>query len=240
MKRLIPINTTSTQTKPTDTVQNETTDCNSNVSAQNVKNTNKNVSSKHVTTNETVSSNTAISNSNKNARTVETDTKATNIKQTEVEKQKKKSTGECSPVDEKELETIRKNLKYAVSDDSFDYLESQADKLNETNNLGEKINIYSKIQEYAKNIEEEIEKIAEIIDKLDTDAVTEEITKRMDMTDETSDISDDIVNIEKMTEELKGEDVMQIKLIHYQKIIEKIKFCKAKCDSSKMKIAKCN
>ena len=81
--------------------------------------------------------------------------------------------------------------------------------------------------------------MVEIIDKIDIDAVSAYLKQTSEANDKT-DITDDIVNLEKMVEGMKEEDIMQIKLMHIRKITEIVNRCKSKCDSSKMRIAKCN
>jgi hypothetical protein len=46
--------------------------------------------------------------------------------------------------------------------------------------------------------------------------------------------------IEKMMQGLQEEEIMQIKIMHFKRIAEVVKNCKAKCHSDNMKITKCN
>ena len=124
-----------------------------------------------------------------------------------------------------------------ISDDTLDYLDSQMDRFNETNNLGEKISIYDHLKESVNNLEKEVSDMLKIIDTIDIDSFNNDDTKPD--TDK-SDINDDIVNIEKMMQGLQEEEIMQIKIMHFKRIAEVVKNCKAKCHSDNMKITKCN
>ena len=137
---------------------------------------------------------------------------------------------------DREITQAKKTLKHPVSDDMLDDLEAQVDKFNETKLLEEKIRIHSILKESVKILEQEIDDMVEIIDKIDIHAVSQELKNSTDDID----ITDDIVNLEKIVEGMKEEDVMQIKMMHIQKITDIVKRCKSKCDSSKMRIAKCN
>jgi disulfide oxidoreductase YuzD len=133
-------------------------------------------------------------------------------------------------------------VNHPVSDDTMDYLEAQVDRFNESKNLGEKINIHSKLKEYVSNIDREIDQMYELIDKYDTDAIGEEIMAENDasMINNDIDVENDIANLESMVDKLKEEEIMQKKMVHLQSILEKINRYRSKCDSSKMRIAKCN
>jgi hypothetical protein len=185
--------------------------------------------------------------SNKTVTTIKknhTKTTATTVSTTTTENILEQTPHDALPnMYDEEIKKTRKDLKYPISDDTFDFMESQVDTFNETKNLGEKIQIHSKLEESVKNLGREIDEMASILDndKLDTDAVNEDIAKNgSECNDGSTDINEDVINIEKILKDMKEEEIMQIKVLHYQKIIEKIKFCKSKCDSSKMRIAKCN
>lgn len=140
---------------------------------------------------------------------------------------------------QKDVVNAKKTLKHPVSDDTLDDLEAQVDKFNETKHLGEKISIHSKLKDSIQILEQEVDDMVEIIDRIDIDAVSAELKHSTDINDRT-DITEDIVNLEKMVEGMKEEEIMQIKLLHIKKITDIVKKCKSKCDSSKMRIAKCN
>lgn len=134
---------------------------------------------------------------------------------------------------------IKQGLEHPVSDDTLDDLEAQVDKFTETKDLSERIKLHSILKSSVRILEEEVDQMVELIDRIDIDAVNTEIRKTTENTDRT-DITDDIVNLEKMMEGMKDEEIMQLKLMYVQKITEIVKRCKSKCDSSKMKITKCN
>lgn len=140
---------------------------------------------------------------------------------------------------QREVAQAKKALQHPVSDDTLDDLEAQVDKFNETKHLGEKIKLHSALKDSIQTLEQEVDDMVEIIDKIDIDAVSAELKQTAEVSDRT-DITDDIVSLEKMVEGMKEEEIMQIKLMHIQKITEIVKRCKSKCDSSKMRIAKCN
>lgn len=140
---------------------------------------------------------------------------------------------------EQEIGNLRKNLKTPISGDIIDDLDFQIDKLNETTNLGEKIALHSKITEQTTRLENEVDRMIDILDSVNFDTVSEIIKNDKNKNDNT-DVSDDIVNIEKLLENMKDEDVMQIKLLYMQKITDQIQKCRVKCDKTNFTINKCN
>lgn len=140
---------------------------------------------------------------------------------------------------DKEVRTLRSNLEIPVSDDSLDFLETQIDTLNDTKNLGTKVTLHAKIMDYTKRLESEVDNMIELMDKIDYNVVSEAIKKNKNNAD-TSDVSDDIINLDKLLSDLQEEDVMQIKLLYMRKIIDQIERCRSKCEKSKMTVNKCN
>jgi hypothetical protein len=140
---------------------------------------------------------------------------------------------------EKDVENLKKNLAIPVSDDSLDFLETQLDILNDTTNLGEKVTMHSKLIDYTKRLENEVDTMIELMDKIDINNVSEEIKREKNNSD-TTDVSDDIINLDKLLGELQEEDVMQIKIMYMRKIIDQIERCRSKCEKSKMTLRKCN
>ncbi len=132
---------------------------------------------------------------------------------------------------------LKKNILNPVSDDSLDYLDSQMDNFNETNNLGEKISIYDHLKESVNNLEKEVVDMLKIIDTVDMETFNNDDSNSEN---DKTDINDDIANIEKMIEGLKEEEIMQIKIKHFERIADVVRKCKAKCHTNNMKITKCN
>lgn len=157
----------------------------------------------------------------------------------EVKKKETKKKQTENDVDITDIEKIRKSLSIPVSDDVMDYLESQVDQLKSTDNLGEKVSIHTKLLEYTKSLEKEIDEMIDMIEKIDYNDVYEDIKNDINSQD-TTDVSDDILNLEKIMSKLKEEDVMQIKLLYMKKILDRVRLCKAKCGEHKMTINKCN
>ena len=135
----------------------------------------------------------------------------------------------------------KKRIKHPLSDDTLDELEMEAEKFKETQNLGEKISIHSKLNETIKDLEKEIDDMINIIDKINIDAVNKEINDNIHESSGTT-INDDIVSLEKMMENLNDEEVLQMKVFHYKRITDIVKKCKSICesDSGTLNIAKCN
>lgn len=146
---------------------------------------------------------------------------------------------QLSSLDDNWVQNLKKNLEVPVSNDSLDFLETQMDILNDTTNLGEKVNMYSKLGDYTKKLENEVDMMIELMDTLDISTVCEDI-KREKNNNDTSDVSDDIINLDKLLGELKNEDVMQIKILYMRKIIDQIEKCRSKCEKSKMTVTKCS
>ena len=140
---------------------------------------------------------------------------------------------------ENDLANLRKNLMNPVSDDSLDFLETQLDILNDSTNLGEKVTMHAKLVDYTKRLENEVDTMIELMDKIDINTVSEDI-KRDKNNSDTTDVSDDIINLDKLLGELREEDVMQIKILYLRKIIDQIENCRSKCEKSKLTITKCN
>lgn len=124
-----------------------------------------------------------------------------------------------------------------LSDDVIDYLDSEVDRLQETKNLGEKINIHAKLIDTVKVLEKEINEMVDMIDRID---LNDNLKQSISCTNETTDINDDLVNLEKMMEDMDKEEVMQMKIKHYLRIVDIVKRCKAKCLENGMKVVKCN
>jgi hypothetical protein len=136
------------------------------------------------------------------------------------------------------MDELRKNINNPISDDTLDYIDSQVDRFNETQNLGGKISIHAKLTESVKDLEKEINDMIDIIDKTDINQVSEDLRTSNSM-NETTDITSDIMNLEKMIEVLREEDIMQVKIMHYKRIAAIVRKCKAVCDTTKMKIINC-
>lgn len=140
---------------------------------------------------------------------------------------------------EKDAQILKKNLEILVSDDSLDFLETQIDTLNDTKHLGRKVTMHAKLIEYTRRLENEVDNMIELMDTLDMNAATEKIKKEKNDSD-TTDVSDDIINIDKLLKELQDEDVMQIKLLYMRNLIDQIEKCKSKCEKSKMTVTNCS
>lgn len=140
---------------------------------------------------------------------------------------------------EADVERLRMALKTPVSDDTLDALEGEIDKLNDTSNLGEKVRLHTKLESQTKLLEDEIDLMIDMMDDLDFDKAYESIKTDKNKTD-TTDVTDDIVNLDKLMNSLKQEDVMQIKIMYVQKMLNHIARCRALCDQSKLIVSKCN
>ena len=144
-------------------------------------------------------------------------------------------------IHQRDLALSKTELQHPVSDNTIDELETRVDKFNKMTHLGKKIKLHNALKDSFQALEQEVDEMVDIIDKIDIDAVSNDIKQSLEDRDSArTDITDDIVNIEKMVDDMKEEDVMQIKLMYIQKITDAIKKCKSICDSNKMRIAKCN
>jgi hypothetical protein len=150
-----------------------------------------------------------------------------------IEKAEKKTEKKVDKKADKKEET---KIKYPISDDTLDELESKVEKFNDMENIGDKIALHSELKETITQLEQEVDDMVEMIDKIDTDV----INNKESSSSEQSDITDDVINIEKMIDGMKEEEIMQIKLTHLKKLILMIQKCKSKCGSSNMRISKCN
>lgn len=122
-------------------------------------------------------------------------------------------------------------ISYPVSDDIFDELETKVEQFNDTSNISEKMVLHNELKETILQLEQEIDNMVEIVDKLETDVI--------DNPSDT-DITDDVISIEKMVDGMKEEEIMQTKLAHLKKIINKIQGCKSRYGSSNLHISKCS
>lgn len=135
-------------------------------------------------------------------------------------------------------------IKYPLSDDILDELDSQLDNFNETKNLGEKITIHSKLSETIENLENEINSMITLIEKEDQIYLDSDLLNNTDPQDDdyTDNLDDNIINIERHLENMKSEEILQYKLKHYQRIIRIVQKSKEKigCTEKIMNVAKCN
>ena len=130
-------------------------------------------------------------------------------------------------------------IEYPISDEAIDDIEARVEKFNDTNDLGERMRLHDELKRTILNLEEQIDNMVEIIDKIDVDAINSAMIRNSDTTDNT-DITDDIINIEKMVHEMKDEEIMQIKLNRLLAITAMVNKCKSKCDRSNMKVSSVN
>lgn len=126
--------------------------------------------------------------------------------------------------------------EYPISNNTMEYVESQIDKLNETDNLSEKINIHAKLTEYTKTLESEINSMIDTLDNINIDDAIIDTQTICDSTD----IDDDIVNLNKMMENMQEEEIMQTKLDYLKKMITQVQKCKKITDNNKMSVTKIN
>ena len=90
--------------------------------------------------------------------------------------------------------TENKEIKFKVSDDTLDYLYTQVDEFNETDNLGKKIAIHRKLQTITKTLIDEIDTMVEMIDDIDQSELNSEFYESKD--DDNDDINDDIIKLD--------------------------------------------
>lgn len=134
-----------------------------------------------------------------------------------------------------------KKIKYNVSDDTLDYLDTQVDEFNDTNNLTKKIAIHRNLQEITKSLIDEIDNMVEIIDNIDQTVLNSEFYDTNDNNDnKNNDINDDIINVEEMINNMEEEESMEIKISHYKRITDIVKKCRLKCDIDQMNILNVN
>ena len=134
--------------------------------------------------------------------------------------------------------TENKEIKFTVSDDTLDYLDTQVDEFNETDNLGKKIAIHRKLQTITKTLIDEIDTMVEMIDDIDQTELNSEFYESKD--DDNDDINDDIIKIDEMIENMEEEESMQLKISHYKRITEVVKKCRAKCSVDKLNVLNVN
>lgn len=114
-----------------------------------------------------------------------------------------------------------------VSDDTFDLLEAEVDKFNETKSLSEKIEIHSQLSKKISLLEDEINGMIKIIDDIDKEDIN--------ISDDTSGIE-----IDDLIDEFDNEEILQKKLSCYIKMINKVKMCKKKCEKNTLSISRVN
>lgn len=136
-----------------------------------------------------------------------------------------------------DIESFRKTIGIPICDDTLDDLESDFDKMNDTDNLDEKIKLHTKLLSYTKKLEDTVDSMVEIIDSINIDNVRKEIKKNI-LDD--IDISDATTNLDKMMHDMKEEEVIQIKILYMRKIINTIAQCKEICGENKFTISRCN
>lgn len=122
-----------------------------------------------------------------------------------------------------------------VSDDSLEHIESQIEKMNETDVLSEKISIHDKLVDYTKTMENEINTMIDMLDNIDVNKTLDDIQYC-----DSNNIDDDIVNLNKMMENLKEEQVMQMKLNYLKKMIEQVQKCRTIAEKNKLTMTKVN
>lgn len=130
-----------------------------------------------------------------------------------------------------------KKIKYPISDDTIDYLDSCVDRLNDTKNIGEKISLHSTLTDTIKNLEVEIDHMVEIVDNIDIEKNSDDTN--FEGCDNTS-IDDDIVNLEEIMQKLKVDDILQTKIMQLQRISDLIIKCRRKCNNGQIQMCKCN
>ena len=133
-----------------------------------------------------------------------------------------------------------KKIKYNVSDDTLDYLDTQVDEFNDTTNLTKKIAIHRNLQEITKSLINEIDNMVEIIDNIDQTVLNSEFYDTNDNDNKNNDINDDIINVEEMINNMEEEESMEIKISHYKRITDIVKKCRLKCDIDQMNILNVN
>lgn len=135
-----------------------------------------------------------------------------------------------------------------ISDDTLDYVDSQVERLAETENLGEKISIHQQLKETIKRLENEINELAERIDKIDTETFKELSTIGIqENNDDPSNgslpggsLPGGIANIERLVGSLQNEEILQNKVAHFERLADIVKNCKLKCIASDVRLKKCN
>ena len=125
-----------------------------------------------------------------------------------------------------------------LSDDTLDYVDSQVEKLTDTDNLSEKISIHQQLKDTIKKLETEINDLAERIDKIDTETFKE--LSAMGQTTNEDDPNEGIANIEQIIGNLQNEETLQHKVAQFERIADIVKSCRFKCIASDVKLRKCN
>jgi hypothetical protein len=74
---------------------------------------------------------------------------------------------------------------------------------------------------------------------LDVETVSKEISDDDEKLNKTE-IGQDIIDIKKMMEIMKGEEIMQMQIMYYQDIVKKVQKCKKICENNRTLISKCN
>ncbi|VBB17832.1 hypothetical protein YASMINEVIRUS_295 [Yasminevirus sp. GU-2018] len=140
---------------------------------------------------------------------------------------------------ESDITNLKKTLTIPVSDDTLDQLEGEIDRLNDTSNLSEKVKLHASLVSHTKQLEATIDSMVDMIDQVDIDAACEEIKKNKNAS-ESTDVSDNVANLDKLLSGMKNEEVMQIKILYMKKIIDTIARCREACEQNKLVISKCN
>lgn len=134
--------------------------------------------------------------------------------------------------------TENKQTTYTVSDDTLDYLDTQVDEFNDTDNLGKKITIHRKLKEITKILIDEIDNMVEMIDDIDETSLNSEFYETKE--DDNDDINDDIIKLEDIIDNMEEEESIQVKISHYKRIAHVVKKCRAKCSIDKMVVLNIN
>lgn len=136
---------------------------------------------------------------------------------------------------------IEGKIENPISDDTLDYVESQVEKMTEADNLGEKISIHQQLKDTIERLENEINELAERIDKIDTDTFRELNTlSQSQILDDIENPNDGIINIEQLVDSLQNEEILQNKVTQFERIADIVKSCKLKCIDNEVKLRKCN
>lgn len=127
--------------------------------------------------------------------------------------------------------------KYTISEDTLDYLDTQIDDFNDTDNLGQKIAIHNKLKAITDELIQEIDLMVEIIDNIDDNTLNNEFYETKE---ENDDINDNIIKLEDMIENMEEEKSLSLKINHYKRIIGIVNKCKKNINVGKINVLNVN
>jgi hypothetical protein len=121
-------------------------------------------------------------------------------------------------------------LKNDLMDDVIDCLEADICKVNETKSLNEKVSQHIKLKNYTNSLIQQIDQMQKYVDQIDESVNRTELNRKLDLVNDDrvtiDNIGDQIDEIDQEVSIIDGEEAINRKIMHYEKIMQKIALCK--------------